>query len=327
MYKLVSLSCVLLLLLGGCTTTFKNLHIIPVTIDYQEVLWFAERANAAYDEPATIKEKFKNVIHVYDDPYKQIRFFVEEHADKKLQLISVRGTDNLANVKQDAEIIQIKDKNIGIYVHKGFDSDAQDILKEVRPLLKKNYAIKVTGHSLGAAIATILMIYLHNEGFDIQHSMNFGQPKFTTLAGAAKYNFLPLTRFVNREDVVPLVPPNIVVDDEHGIYVHFRPEVILLNQEYFVYLDQHDATQTVTSSFWDNLGHESLEDHRMVNYIKHIKNKLKQQKQEIEGVHTGGGPSCTNQAQGRKTELPEHQHPVEEDVHAHTAHHDRRHRP
>ncbi|MEZ5632891.1 lipase family protein [Nitrosomonas sp.] len=73
-----------------------------------------------------------------------------------MQIISVRGTANLKNIKEDAEYIQSKNNKLNIYVHKKFDEDAFKIYQDILPYLKKDYAVKLTGHSLGAAIAALL---------------------------------------------------------------------------------------------------------------------------------------------------------------------------
>ncbi len=88
--------------------------------------------------------------------------------------------------------------------------------------------------------------------------MNFGQPKVTDKAGVKVYDFLPLTRVVDENDVVPLVPPITLFNSIHGIYEHLGDEVILLRDEYYVYLEKHDAARKSVGSFWENLGHESI---------------------------------------------------------------------
>ncbi|MDR4513180.1 MAG: hypothetical protein MRJ23_00635 [Nitrosomonas sp.] len=52
--------------------------------------------------------------------------------------------------------MQSKNNKLNIYVHKKFDEDAFKIYQDILPYLKKDYAVKLTGHSLGAAIAALL---------------------------------------------------------------------------------------------------------------------------------------------------------------------------
>lgn len=263
-----------LVVVSGCASKTTLQDTKPSVLGFHDIFWYARRAKAAYERPDVIKRKFPNTVFVGEDKKKKIQYFIEKFHDKKLQVISVRGTNNLKNFKQDADYIPTKDKRLGIYVHRGFDRDARHVLNGVLPKLNRDYAVKVTGHSLGAAIASLLMIYLHEEGFSIKQSVNFGQPKFTNKKGANKYSFLPLLRVVNKNDMVPLVPPVTLLDSVHGKYVHFKPEIILLKGVHYVYLDDHDASRTLPGSFWLNIGHESIKDHSMDNYLTDIKAKL-----------------------------------------------------
>lgn len=262
------------LAVSGCTSKITQQDAKSSDLDFNDILWHARRAKAAYEEPDVIKRKFPNTFFIGENKKKNIQYFVEKFHDEKLQVISIRGTDNLKNFKQDVDYIPAKDKRLGIYVHRGFDRDTRHVLNDVLPKLNRDYDVKVTGHSLGAAIASLLMIYLHEEGFTIKPSVNFGQPKFTNKKGANKYSFLPMLRVVNKNDLVPLVPPVTLLDSVHGKYVHFKPEVILLKGVHYVYLDDHDASRSLPGSFWLNIGRESIKDHSMAKYLADIITKL-----------------------------------------------------
>ncbi len=108
-----------------------------------------------------------------------------------------------------------------IFLHDGFGAAAEAFYKEVRNLLIPRDEIHVTGHSLGAAIAAILMMYLDTDGFTLKTCYTFGQPKVTNSEGMAKFRHLPLVRVVDNEDIVPLVPPLTIVTALHGEYRHF----------------------------------------------------------------------------------------------------------
>ena len=237
--------------------------------------WFAQRARAAYGSQAEIIKKFPDTVRVATVPGTDVQYFLERDSAHRRQVISVRGTYNLGNLREDAEFNPDKNAILGIYVHAGFDADAFKVYQDVLPHLQKGESVRVTGHSLGAAISTLLMMYLHLDGFRVEPSINFGQPKLTDLAGAQAWEFLPLLRVVDRDDLVPLLPPKDWLDPVHGAFRHFGREVILLDQTYYVYLSEHqDMLQPRVSSFWDNLGSESLEDHRIDNYLRRITDKL-----------------------------------------------------
>ncbi len=267
-----TLVAVFLLALLGCERFTTN-EFIEKTIDFQQVDWYAKRAQLAYNDEAKIRSELDSVIHVQALPELDIQYFIEQLPNKR-QLLSVRGTANLPNVREDVEYKKSRNKNIHIYVHKGFDEDANAVFNSALPHLDKSQEILLTGHSLGAAVSTLLMIYLHHDGFTLGPSINFGQPKFTNKTGAETYGFLDLTRVVNDKDLVPLVPPVTGLSSIHGDYHHFGQEVILLSGPHFVYLDKHIITEKDLTSFWANLDDVSLEDHRVANYRGGIQAKF-----------------------------------------------------
>jgi len=118
------------------------------------------------------------------------------------------------------------------------------------------------------------MMYLYEDGFQVERSFNFGQPKVTNKEGVQRYGFLPLTRVVNENDVVPLVPPVTLLSALHGTYQHMGDEVILLKGENYVYLEQHHAEEHSVEGFWENIDHESVTEHFIANYLINIKSKL-----------------------------------------------------
>ena len=249
-------------------------------IDFSRIQWYAKRAKAAYYKTnKEIEDEFKNTIRIATMPGTDVQYFLERDNENNYQVITVRGTANLKNGLEDADYIQIQEHKLDIRVHKGFNDDTEKLYADVFPHLNKEQPVYVTGHSLGAAISTLLMMYLHKDGFKVEHSINFGQPKVTNKKGVEHYAFLPLTRVVDENDVVPLVPPITLLDSLHGVYEHLGDEVILLEGEHFVYLDEHNAERKSVGSFWKNLGHESIEEHFMDNYLKNIASKLSKSNQ------------------------------------------------
>lgn len=248
----------------------------PVVVDFKKVDWYAKRAQLAYSTEDEIRKALDNVLVVNNIEEYDIQYFIEQLPNQQ-QLLSVRGTANLKNVREDVEYTKSKNKKIKILVHKGFDEDANVVLSQALPQLDKNQEILLTGHSLGAAVSTLLMIFLHVEGYSVGPSINFGQPKFTNIEGAKKYDFLPLTRVVNKKDVVPLVPPASLVSDIGGEYRHFGQEVIALDGSNFVFLDNHITVEKDLSELWFNLGDLSVEDHMIANYRASIQEKFNQQ--------------------------------------------------
>lgn len=242
--------------------------------DFQEILWFAERAKAAYTTEPEIRAKYPSTTRVVTLPESDVQYFLEVLPEQRLQVLSIRGTANLANAKEDAEYFQSRNTKLGIYVHRGFEADADSLYADVLPYLDKNLKVRLTGHSLGAAISTLLMMFLHEDGYLVERSINFGQPKLTNAKGVEAYGFLNLFRVVDENDLVPLVPPLTLLDSLHGPYEHFGSELILLRERYYAFLEQSDAARKSVLGFWENLGHESIEQHYMDSYLGNIRSKL-----------------------------------------------------
>jgi len=220
-----------------------------------------------------IRNAFPKTVRVATLSTTDVQYFVETDADQAVQVITVRGASNLKNAKEDAEYFQSQNKKLGIYVHRGFDAYTMALYTDVLPFLNQGLKVKLTGHSLGAAISTLLMMYLHEGGFQVEKSINLGQPKVTNTKGVAAYKFLPLLRVVDGNDLVPLVPPLTLLDSLHGVYEHLGPELILLSNEHYAYLEESDAERKSVGSFWENLCHENVEQHFMDNYLNNILSK------------------------------------------------------
>jgi predicted lipase len=277
------LSVILLLLFlftVGCSQQGK---IEQHKVDFVQVQWYAKRASVAYSTPENIQKTFPNVTRVATVTGTQVQYFVENLDKKAAQIVSIRGTANIKNAVEDAEYLQSKNKKLGVFVHKGFDKDTYLLYQDLLPHLDKSKEIILTGHSLGAAISTLLMMYLHEDGFSLGLSINFGQPKVTNKIGAVKYAGLPLLRVIDENDVVPLLPPTSVADSAHGTYQHIGEEVILLEGQYYVFQDQHLQRDTGSNSFWGNVLDVSLDAH----FIKHYRHNIDKKNSGSEQIPFG----------------------------------------
>jgi len=270
----------IILLLFLCSVGCQQQNQVePHKVDFAQVQWYAKRASVAYTTPENINKTFPNVTRVATVTGTQVQYFIENLDKKIAQVVSIRGTANIKNAIKDAEYLQSNNKKLGVFVHKGFDTDTYLLYLDLLPYLDKSKEIILTGHSLGAAISTLLMMYLHEDGFNLGLSINFGQPKVTNKVGAAKYATLPLLRVIDENDVVPLLPPTSVVDSVHGIYQHIGEEIILLEGQFYVLQDQHLQRNTGSNSFWKNLLNVSVDAHFIKHYIHNIDSKLSGSKQ------------------------------------------------
>jgi len=113
-------------------------------------------------------------------------------------------------------------------VHKGFYEAEQsvigDIVKTVKSLQSKNpgYAVKVTGHSLGAALAQLTAMDLVKSGISAS-VYDFGQPRVGDKAYASFSNSKVSTwRVVHNKDMVPHVPYTTGMDFYHVCREQFQ---------------------------------------------------------------------------------------------------------
>ena len=243
-------------------------------VDFSAALAFAERADAAYLTRARIEAKYRDRrVVVRDLRASEVRFFIVFDDRARQQDVAVRGTSNLANVHVDVEYLPQPDPKLGIRLHRGFALAAEELYRQLRPHLKREYATTITGHSLGGALSAILGMYLKADGFRLTRIATFGQPKVTNVDGARKYAHLPILRFVNRADPIADMPPLLSVRDVNWRYSHFGPEVLLWTGNRYIFVEEHQAVSTGVMSFWANLGTHEVREHKMQAYLASLKKK------------------------------------------------------
>ncbi len=194
--KIVTVTAISLLL-SGCTWLNPLIYFegesgsgdtLPVAVE--ELIEMAEYCNKAYENR--------------DENYgvKRDEFSYHVKQDKGVTIISFRGTANIKNVGTDIDLRPWKDDDLDVYLHRGF-RDAADF---VRTDIKRNYELEqtvyLTGHSLGGAIAQIIGLWLHYDGYNVQ-IYTFGSPKISTsFFGNRPIHY----RVALRNDPVPFTP-------------------------------------------------------------------------------------------------------------------------
>ena len=199
--------------------------------------------------------------------------FVASDPTRKLAIVAFRGTDSSdpTDLSDDANAIQIPWKPGG-RVHEGFAhalADVQDgLLAAVEAL---NYRTFYTGHSLGAAMATLLASLRKPDFLCTIGSPLVGNQDFVnTLAG------INVRRFVDCCDIVARVPP------ENLSYAHFgnasyidRDRNLQENpSKAFMFGDRfHAAAEYIVKYAWikGNVAVRELADHTPINYINVLK--------------------------------------------------------
>ena len=193
--------------------------------------------------------------------------------DRNDMWFAFRGTEpsKLNDVMADLKVVK-NTAMAGGKVHGGFKQEVDDVWMDILEELEHNDQLKVrkdvymTGHSLGAAMATISSTrYVPEELFTFG-SPRVGGPRFIKNVKCPHY------RFMNNNDIVCRIPPAWLGFRHHG-------EMI-----YFDRFGNHAPKPTwsdffygITQSWKRFKFFDGVVDHGMPNYVKAI-NKLKKAK-------------------------------------------------
>ena len=258
--------------------------------------------HAAYHEPAMIRKEFGSHVEIRDFPDTEVRVIIDSNAGGALQWVIIRGTANLANVYDDMDFVERENQELGIRVHRGFDETLQECLPWIMEHIDSKRPICVTGHSLGGAVAVLLVGVLEHRGITDVSAVTFGQPKVTDAHGGAALNHLSILRAVYDDDPVPRLPPVAVGGGDPEVYQHFGAEVILEADGTFYYRREHDPDRVDVSEFWSNIAHLRPKSHYLtVSYIPSLELARKQAKPSSPlrtRVGQGLVESCTNACAG-----------------------------
>ena len=249
-------------------------------VDFAVIQRQAQFAAAAYQSENQVRElvESKNyqlgLYHTIPDI--QMAFFLATNDSTKTQVMAVRGTSNVENAMVDIALKLLTDEKTGVRLHEGFAYAANRVYATLKPHLKPDYKIDVTGHSLGGAVALILAMYLDADGFDIERVVTFGQPKVTNFPGAMRIQHINVIRVVTPDDLVPLIPPFDPLDIKNiDIYWHAGKEVILLDGNQYAVLEGADSMLRATRFTQKLLSEENLNNHYMELYLDRLEAKMK----------------------------------------------------
>ncbi|MFN3385709.1 MAG: lipase family protein [Candidatus Thermochlorobacter sp.] len=188
--------------------------------------WLAEIALLAYADVEFIQKVFDETeLH---ETGAKVKTFQKEslwcfvaYTDQTL-LIAFRGTelqsfwDSVQDLITDFNFFPVSD-GAGAKVHRGFLSSIESVWQELEAhvtalYLQKPRKIWLTGHSLGAALATLAADKLTREtALPVQGLYTFGSPRVGDLNFLQRFLTYPFSRNTYRivlgEDIVPHAPP------------------------------------------------------------------------------------------------------------------------
>ena len=181
-----------------------------------ECLLCAEMSRLAYSSQVVIKDALSRTpfSHVEfiggDDVVSRIetggtQAFIASSATLGVKVLSFRGTqsDSPEDVITDLLILPGPPDANGCRVHGGFARRARQIAEQTdRALVGQEGALLITGHSLGAALATLAAIDGHADKL-----ITFGSPRVGDSRIGKLLTGVEIHRFVDCCDVVARVPP------------------------------------------------------------------------------------------------------------------------
>jgi hypothetical protein len=161
---------------------------------------------------------FECAAYVHSDNSAQsTRGYVGVQPNVNAIIVSFRGSEDLTNWLTNIDAIRVTyDKCDGCSVHSGFLAAEQSVYSQVLDAVSNlnakypNYKIAVTGHSLGAALATLTALDLQEIFGNRVVLYNYGCPRMFNQAAAdwASSGVLNIAaRRTHYKDIVPHSPP------------------------------------------------------------------------------------------------------------------------
>ncbi len=263
-------------LLSGCVAPLKAPPIQTGTgsqphFDFVRLAELAKAAGNAYEPTAVIEAAYgqANVI-VRDLPESDGRYFIYFNNADRTQTVAIRGSVNKQNAWLDVDSLKIFDPRLKIFLHTGFKRATDELYADGVRFLRKDYKTRITGHSLGGAMACMFMMDLLHDDVPVDQVVTFGQPRVTNAQGGRGFAGAPYLRIVNDQDLVAQAPPSNLVFDLSGAYEHFGPEITLQAGGKWTYSATNIPRDLITQDNWKQVDLEDATDHQIKNYIERI---------------------------------------------------------
>jgi len=196
---------------------------------------------------------------------------------RHLAVLAFRGTDSgdPSDLVDDADLIP-KTWERGGEVHSGF----AEALAHVRPdldaaLQNVSSRILITGHSLGAAMATLMASVLGPSAGSRLSLYTFGSPRVGNAAFVDTLKGIDNHRYVDCCDLVTRVPPETFGYQHVGdpFYIDSKGNVSFNPEDAFIARDRIGAAEEYLLNFgWrtGNVAVRELADHAPINYVRAV---------------------------------------------------------
>ena len=191
----------------------------------------ATLSGVAYKQPEKAKETFEHyrfLDHVFIDRNGAQCYLIWNDDDA---VVIFRGTEpnQWSDVKADLKTFKKMGMYKDGYVHGGFQGEIDKVWDELDTQLSvlEDRNIHVTGHSLGAAMATICAKRLSEEYENIHCLYTFGSPRVGNRKWCKSHK-VKHYRFQNNNDMVCKVPFWMMGFRHHGtnVYMNYKGRVV-----------------------------------------------------------------------------------------------------
>ena len=264
----------------GCSSSKRNQILCTLSkdsipsFDFRELAESARLARDAYRDSARNFETYgaKYQMEMFPLPKSSGQVLFLKDTAARRQIVSIRGTETkyVRSVLTDAQYTKQLDPKLGIYVHTGFQKAITELYDSLSRKLDTSYTTRITGHSLGGALAVLLPYYMTVDGYKLERTVTFGQPKVTNHEGVEKFRNVSLLRVINAKDPVAFVPPLSYVTSINSPYQHAGGALVLQDSPPYEYVCSEAANITFASEFWrDVVGQDDAKAALMDNIVFH----------------------------------------------------------
>jgi len=232
------------------------------------LLKFAKISEITYKNPKESESEFNDlgfiIIGFFDIGGARSYLLKEKNEDK--YVLSFRGTEvtEKSNVIADMKAGKNIETPAGDKVHSGFRSEINKIWPDIEKAIVNIKKLDITGHSLGAAMATIAASRIQNK---VETLVTFGSPRVGDKQFVDNLNVRHY-RVQNNCDDVTKVPPRLMGFRHHGTHVYMN-----FYGEFRSFSPWQRVKDMIRSRIlgWENGEHFlGIKDHLMTNYIDQL---------------------------------------------------------
>jgi len=177
--------------------------------------------------------------------------------------IYISGTNSRKDFLIDGKFLQVKTLTDG-RIHGGFLTEFEDIQADIFDfvLSQKQRTVRVSGHSLGGAIATLLAVELAKDGFQVElvtlGSPRVGDAEFVETYGRCNIDH---ARIVHADDIVPRLPKLRYRHVCDPLHIDSEGKIIGKVRGFFHWV------WFIDEILFSDLDGQSINDHGVINYL------------------------------------------------------------